>query len=134
VISAGAPVIADAVVTGHDRDAIGLLVFPSAEGCRGLCPHLPRDAPLAALLAESGVREHLAQALARHNQAAGGSSQRIARALLLAEPPSIDKGEITDKGYINQRAVLANRADPVERLYADPPGDEVIVVHEAAPA
>jgi feruloyl-CoA synthase len=134
VISAGAPVVADAVVTGHDRDAIGLLVFPNLEGCRGLCPHLPSDASLATVLADRAVREHLAQALARHNAAAGGSSHRVARALLLAEPPSIDKGEITDKGYINQRAVLANRAALVERLHADPPPAEVIVVRAAAPA
>ena len=57
---------------------------------------------------------------------AGGSSQRIARALLLDTPASIDKGEITDKGYLNQRAVLANRAALVERLYADAPDAAVI--------
>jgi feruloyl-CoA synthase len=127
LIAAGAPVIEDAVITGHDRDEIGLLIFPSLAGCRGLCPHLA-DAALAALIAEDGVRRALAAALARHNAGAGGSSHRIARALLLAEPPSIDKGEITDKGYINQRAVLTNRAALVERLYADPAAADIILV------
>jgi feruloyl-CoA synthase len=127
LIAAAAPVIEDAVITGHDRDEIGLLIFPSLAGCRGLCPHLA-DAPLAALIAEHSVRHALAAALARHNAGAGGSSHRVARALLLAEPPSIDKGEITDKGYINQRAVLTNRAALVERLYADPVAAEIILV------
>ena len=127
LIAACAPVIEDAVIAGHDRDEIGLLVFPSLAGCRGLCASLPRDAPLAALVAERAVRDALAAALARYNATAGGSSHRVARALLLAAPPSIDKGEITDKGYINQRAVLTHRAALVERLYADPPPPEVVL-------
>src|SRR5216683_249509 len=126
VIAAGAPVIEDAVIAGHDRDEIALLIFPSLAGCRGLCSHMPVDAPLKMLIAESAVREALSAGLARHNAQAGGSSHRIARALLLDRPASIDQGEITDKGYLNQRAVLANRAALVERLYADPPDAEVI--------
>jgi feruloyl-CoA synthase len=128
VIAAGAPVIEDAVVTGHDRDEIGLLVFPSLAGCRALCPHLGADATLAALVEETQVRAALQAGLRRHNATAGGSSHRIARALLMAEPPSIDKGEITDKGYINQRAVLTGRAALVEALHAEPPGAGVILV------
>jgi feruloyl-CoA synthase len=126
-IAAAAPVIEDAVVTGHDRDKIGLLVFPSLAGCRALCPELG-DAPLGLLVAAPAVRAAVAAGLRRHNAAAGGSSQRIAAAILLAEPPSIDKGEITDKGYINQRAVLSGRAGLVERLHADPAPDEVVVI------
>jgi feruloyl-CoA synthase len=128
VIAAGAPVIEDAVVTGHDRDEIGLLVFPSLAGCRALCPHLAPDAPLAALIAEGKVRDALAAGLVRYNAGAGGSSHRVARALLMDRPPSIDKGEITDKGYINQRAVLTNRAALVERLHAAVPAPEVLCV------
>jgi len=127
-IAAAAPVIADAVVTGHDRDTIGLLVFPSLAGCRGLCADLGADAPMDAAIAAPAVRHALQAGLARHNATAGGSSHRIARALLMAEPPSIDRSEITDKGYINQRAVLANRADLVQRLYADPPHPDVVVI------
>ena len=126
-IAAAAPVAEDAVVTGHDRDEIGLLIFPSLAGCRALCPHAAPDAPLAALIAEPLVRAALCAGLARHNETAGGSSQRIARALLMAEPPAIDRGEITDKGYINQRAVLEGRADLVALLHADPPGPAVVV-------
>ena len=62
--------------------------------------------------------------------AGGGSSTFAARALLTTEPPSIDAGEITDKGYINQRAVLERRAAIVERLYQNPPGDDVIVLED----
>jgi feruloyl-CoA synthase len=127
LIAACAPMVEDAVVTGHDRDEIGLLVFPSRAGCRGLCPRLPADAPLGAMIKEPAVRDALAVAVARHNAGAGGSSHRIARALLLDQPPSIDKGEITDKGYINQRAVLANRAALVERLYAEPVAADVVL-------
>jgi len=105
---------------------VGRLVFPSLAGCRSLCPHLPKDAPLAALIAEPAVRAALAQGLKRLNESSTHSSTRIARALLLAEPPSIDKGEITDKGYLNQRACLAHRGALEERLHADPPPPEAI--------
>jgi feruloyl-CoA synthase len=117
-IAACDPIVEDAVVTGHDRDEIGLMVFPSLAGCRALCPHLP-DAPLTVLVAETAVRDALAAGLARHNESAGGSSRRIARAIFLTAPPSIDRGEITDKGYLNQRAVLGNRRDIVDSLHGD---------------
>jgi feruloyl-CoA synthase len=127
-IAAGAPVIEDCVVAGHDRDEVTLLVFPSLAGCRTLCPHLPADATAANLLAERAVRAALAAGLGAHNARTRGSSMRIARALLVAEPPSIDANEITDKGYLNQRAVLERRAALVERLYAARPDGEVVVV------
>ena len=120
VISAAAPVLQDAVVTGHDRDEICIIGFPSLPGCRALCPDLAADATLAEVIARPEIRARLATGLARHNAENRGSSTRIARALLTAEPPVIDAGEITDKGYINQRAVLARRASEVERLYAEP--------------
>jgi feruloyl-CoA synthase len=126
VITAAAPVVEDAVVTGHDRDELGLLVFPSLAGCRALCPHLPADAPVEALVREPAVRDALAAGLARYNASAGGSSHKIVRALLLDRPPSIDRSELTDKGYINQRAVLTNRAALVERLHAASPPPEVL--------
>jgi feruloyl-CoA synthase len=128
VIAAASPVIEDAVIAGHDRDAIALLAFPSLAGCRGLCPHLGKDAAPAQLVAETAVREKLREGLRRHNQANPGTSMRIARVLFTTEPPSIDANEITDKGYINQRAVLTRRALLVERLYADPPDAEVVVI------
>ena len=128
VIAAGAPVIEDAVVTGHDRDEIGLLIFPSLAGLRSLCPELGADAKLDDMVAKPAVRKALADGLGRHNANVQGSSMRITRCVLLTEPPSIDANEITDKGYLNQRAVLTKRAALVERLYADPPAPDVIVI------
>ncbi|TXL78837.1 feruloyl-CoA synthase [Vineibacter terrae] len=127
-IAAAAPLIQDCVVTGQDRHEIGLLVFPNPAGCATLCPDAPPGAALAELIARPELRRHLADGLAVHNRAQSGSSLRIARALLLATPPGIDSNEITDKGYINQRAVLEHRAAEVERLHAETPGPEVIIV------
>ena len=126
VISAASPVLQDAVITGHDRDEIGVIGFPSLPGCRALCPDLGPDATLEDAIARPEIRQRLAEGLARHNAGNRGSSRRIARALLTAEPPAIDEGEITDKGYINQRAVLAGRALEVERLHAGTPDADVI--------
>lgn len=122
-LAAASPLIEDAVVTGHDRDEIGLLAFPNAAACRALCPDLPAEAPLAQVLAAPAVRDAVAAGLRRHNAGAGGSSGTVCRVLLLDEPPSIDGSEITDKGYINQRAVLTRRADAVVRLNDDTSGE-----------
>ncbi|RMH23113.1 MAG: feruloyl-CoA synthase [Acidobacteria bacterium] len=124
-IAAGEPVIQDAVVTGHDRGAVGLLVVPSLEGCRRVCGDDALE--LAELVRRPEVKEHLRAGLAAHNLAHPGSSRRIERALLMVEPPSIDAGEITDKGYLNQRAMRERRAALIERLYAGD-GDDVVVV------
>jgi feruloyl-CoA synthase len=124
-IAASEPVIQDCVVTGHDRDFIGLLAFPNLEACRGLCPGLAADAPAELVLADPGVRRALISGLARHNAEYPASSTRIRRVMLMETPARIDAGEITDKGYINQRAVLTERASAVERLYAG--GDPEIV-------
>ena len=86
------------------------------------------DADAATLVRHPAVAARLRDGLAAMNAAAGGSSGRIARALFLVEPPSVDGNEITDKGYLNQRAGLERRAADVERLYAEPPGDGVIVI------
>jgi feruloyl-CoA synthase len=126
-IAALAPVAQDVVVTGHDREEVGFLIFPNAAGCASLCPDLPKDTPLATLLADARVHERVAAGMRALAFEGGGSSTYATRALLLAEPPSIDAGEITDKGYINQRAVLARRADLVQRLYADPPAADVVL-------
>ncbi|HEY7238896.1 MAG TPA: feruloyl-CoA synthase [Burkholderiales bacterium] len=102
LIAAADPIVQDAVITGHDRAEVGALVFLSAA---------------ANALKADEVRAKLSQALAS-TKAEGGSSMHPARLLILAEPPSIDANEITDKGYLNQRAVLERRAALVERLYA----------------
>ncbi len=128
LIAAGAPVIEDAVITGHDRDELGLLIFPNLASIRALTSDLGSTASVAERLADRRVRRAVADGLARHNAQAQGSSMRVARCLLLAEPASIDASEITDKGYLNQRAVLSARAALVERLYADPTAPEVILI------
>lgn len=114
-----APVVEDAVVCGHDKEEVGLLAFASLKGCLSLCPDLPPETSLSQLVEDPRVRGHLSQALAKMNATGQGSASKIMRILLMSAPPSIDKGEITDKGYINQRGVLSNRADLVEALYGD---------------
>ena len=68
--------------------------------------------------------------MAKYNATHMGSATRIYRLMLMTTPPSIDANEITDKGYINQRAALDRRKNLVERLYGDEPGPEVIVLHK----
>jgi feruloyl-CoA synthase len=115
-IEALAPIAQDIVITGHDRDEIGFLIFPHSAGCRSLC-----DETIASekMLTDERVRVAVRAGLQRLKAAGGGSSTYATRALLLTEPPRIHTGEITDKGYINQRAVLEQRADWVARLYND---------------
>ncbi len=125
-ITACAPVVQDAVITGHDREEVGMLAFANPAGCLSLCKDLPPDTPLRVLMARHEVRQHLAKALAGLAGEATGSSGRITRALMMDEPPNIDANEITDKGYINQRAVLMRRSGLVDRLYADQADPEVI--------
>jgi len=117
-ISACPEIIQDAVITGHDRDDIGLLIIPNLAGIAKIAGLSP-DAPLAELLSHKMVRQRLRDDLAAYNAHNPASSMRIARVLLLAEPLNIDAGEVTDKGYVNQRAVLERRHDLVERLYSD---------------
>jgi feruloyl-CoA synthase len=123
-----APFVRDAVIAGVDRDDVGALIFPDIGACRSFCRELAADAPLAAVLAHPTLRDGLRQRLATLAAEAPGSSTHVARAILLEDPPSIDAHEMTDKGSINQRAVLANRAALVEKLYADPTGPEVIAI------
>jgi len=120
-----APVAQDIVVAGHDREDVGFLIFANHAGCRSLCPGLPADAPIETVLADSRVRDHVRKGLRQLRSEHGGSSQHAARALLMAEPPSIDANEITDKGYVNQRAVLTRRAALVQKLYG--PDDAAIL-------
>jgi feruloyl-CoA synthase len=116
VISQGAPYVQDAVVTGLNRHAIGLMVFPRLDNCLALSK-LPPGTPAAAILASEPVRAFFQQLLAVLNVNASGSSTRVERLLLLAEPPSIDAREQTDKGSINQAAVLNRRAALVDAMY-----------------
>ena len=129
VVALGFPCVHDAVVTGLGRDEVGLLIVPRLGEVRRLA-ELPDSLPAAQVLAHSIVRGFF-QDLADQLWAQGtGSANRPARLLLLAEPPSIDGGEITDKGSINQRAVLSRRAALVELLHEAADGHpDVITPH-----
>jgi feruloyl-CoA synthase len=127
VLAATSPVLQDAVVAGENRDFIGLMAWLNVAGCRTLIGE-GAAAAAAALARHPGVREHVRSELAQWNATHTGASQHITRAIILAEPPSIDGNEITDKGYINQRLALERRQADVERLFAEEPDDDVIVV------
>jgi feruloyl-CoA synthase len=114
-ISALAPLAQDIVVSGHGGNEVRFLVFPNVAACRALAG-LSDSASIDEVLRHNAVRTAIGQGLAKLKAQGGGSSTFATRALLLAEPPSVDGGEITDKGYINQRAVLARRAGLVAAL------------------
>jgi feruloyl-CoA synthase len=122
-----APYAKDVVIAGADRDDIRVLVFPDLEACRQLAPDLAQ-ASAAGLVNEPRVRDEFKRRLAAFAAAATGSSNRVVAAILLADLPSLDAGEITDKGSINQRAVLRCRAHLLADLYAKPTPPQVIAV------
>lgn len=107
LLDALAPWVADLAVTGHDRDELGALLFLT---------------PAGQALDPADLHAHLLAGLRAHNVANPANSHRIGRLWVLAEPPSLDAGETTDKGYLNQRRVLERRADAVARLYEGAPG------------
>jgi feruloyl-CoA synthase len=115
IIAAGAPFVQDAVITGLNLKEVGAMLFttPKVRDLAGL----PADAPLAEVLAHPKVLAHFQTVLNQLAAKATGSANRVARMLLLSEPPSIDKGEVTDKGSINQRAVLKHRDALVQALH-----------------
>jgi feruloyl-CoA synthase len=126
-IAAATPVVHDALVAGQDRPFIALLAWPNLHACRQMIGN--PEAGFADVVKHPAVIACLKRGLEVHNKSvAGVSSMRVARAMLMVEPPSIDGNELTDKGYINQRAGLERRAALVERLYADRPDQDVIVL------
>ncbi|MDA8110522.1 MAG: feruloyl-CoA synthase [Betaproteobacteria bacterium] len=127
IVALGAPCVQDVVIAGHDRREVGALVVPHLDSCRRLCPGLGPQATPGEVCAQPAVREFFQRLVDRLGHEAGASSQRVARALVLFEPLSIDAGEVTDKGSINQRAVLKARAALVDELYAAMPSARVIL-------
>jgi feruloyl-CoA synthase len=113
-----APYAKEVVIAGADRDYVGVLVFPDIDACRELSPE---PGSVTELLLRPEVRAKFQERLVRMAKDSTGSSNRIARAILLDVPPSIDAHELTDKGSISQRAVLDNRADVVDELYRGSP-------------
>ncbi|MBS0519791.1 MAG: AMP-binding protein [Proteobacteria bacterium] len=125
-IAAASPVLQDAVVCAPDHDYIGLLGFPNVAACRRIAGDGGNALSVAQLLEHPAVVETLKGGLARMNAEGRGSSMRVRRVILMEEPPSVDGHEITDKGYINQRATLQRRKALVERLYTG--GADVIEI------
>jgi feruloyl-CoA synthase len=118
--------LADALVAGLDKAYVGILGFPNVGACQACVGD--HDMAVDELVRHPKVLETLAEGLRFHNETNPGSSTRIKRALLMVEPPSVDKGELTDKGYINQSTALSRRADLVDKLYAETPGNDVVVL------
>jgi feruloyl-CoA synthase len=116
----------DAAIAGHDRDFVGALIFPAVEGCRTLCGPQASALSVREVLAHPAVRRQFRDLMGELASEYAGTSASIRRAILLDEPPSIDAHETTEKGSINQKAVLANRARLVELLFADPASEAVI--------
>ena len=124
-IAACAPLVRDVVIAGINRDEIAALVVLDPDGCRLLNSALP-SSDIAACARDGAVRRAFRQRLAAFQSTATGSSTRIARAMLLDTPLSIDRGEVTDKGSVNQRAVLDHRSELVEMLYSSQLAADVI--------
>ena len=116
IIAAGDPLVQDVVIAGINRSEIGVLFFMRIDACRAFAG-LPDNAPAHLVLGDASVRDFLQRLVDTLHSQGTGSATRVARALVLAEPPSIDRGEITDKGSINQSAVLRHRDSDVVRMY-----------------
>jgi feruloyl-CoA synthase len=132
LLSACGGILQDCVIAGHDREYVSAMAWLNSLTAAQLTEGQPSaDGSGLDLASDPGVRAYLAACLAALNQGAG-SSRQVARLMLLSDPPQLDAGEITDKGYINQRACLARRAADVAALYE--PADHPRVVLPAAPA
>jgi feruloyl-CoA synthase len=119
LLEACAPLVLEAVIAGHDRDHIGALLFLT---------------PGAKQLPPEQLAERLHAALVAYNASHAHGSERIARAMVVAEPLSLDEGETTDKAYTNQRRVLERRAAAVAALFSDRGGAEVWSCDQADPS
>ena len=119
VVAAASPYLQDVVIAGQDKPFIGVLAWPSQAGLAAVAGAPGEGSPIEKLSAV------VAEKLAAFNAGAGGSSRRVGRFVVMTDPPSIDAGEITDKGYVNQRATLTARQALVDAIYAEPPGPGV---------
>jgi feruloyl-CoA synthase len=123
-INAGTPYVQDVVIAGLDRAEVGLLIVPDFEKCRELACV---DGEGQKLFPSGGVRAFFQKLIDTLYAEGAGSTSRVARALVLDEPLSLARGEITDKGTVNQHAVLEHRAALVEQLYAPTPPPKVLL-------
>ncbi|RKQ88170.1 trans-feruloyl-CoA synthase [Solirubrobacter pauli] len=124
-LAAASPLLMDAVVCGHDRDYVGLLAWLNLGAAREIAEE--PDGELDALVGSPKIHAFVRERIRAYNEQHPGSSTRVERVVLLAEPPSLDANEITDKGYVNQRAALERRSAFVDGLFDAQPGAEVII-------
>jgi feruloyl-CoA synthase len=129
VVTSLGPVVQDAVIAGHDRDRVGVLAFANPAGCAQI-GNISPDTPSEELVKLPEVKAFLRNKVEEYNTQNPQNSTRIACLMLMADPPSIDADEITDKGYVNQLAVLSHRRDLVEKLYAADPDDTEVMHFE----
>jgi len=127
ILSRLAPFVRDVVVAGHDRDEVGILIFADLHACCALSGDSSSKAPAPSeILSHPNVRAHFQRLLDELAVESTGTSNRVTRAILVEEPPSLDAGEVTDKGSLNQRVVLDRRTVMVEELYAEPVSPRIL--------
>src|SRR5258705_996801 len=126
-VAACAPLVRDVVIAGINRDEVSALVILDLDGCRLINPTLAFD-DLPATAADPLIRDAFRERFFKFLATATGSSTRITRAILIDTPLSIDRGEVTDKGSINQRAVLDHRSSLIDELYSPTPAAHVITL------
>jgi len=132
ILSFFAPYARDVVITGHDRDDVGMMIFADVDACCALCPEMKHGAATAPeVLRHEVVQRKFRNLLNAFAAESTGSSNRVSRAILLEEQPSLDAREITDKGSLNQRAVLEHRAPLVEKLYSAQGADLIFRLEDA---
>jgi feruloyl-CoA synthase len=129
-IAACAPLLRDVVLAGINRDDLAAIGIPDADGCRSVVPHLPASASLDTVINDPVFMKTFRAKVKAFLATATGSSTRIPVATIFAGSLSIDKGEVTDKGSVNQRSFLEHHADLVEKLYADNPPSPIVTVHQ----
>jgi len=128
LLAALGDLVHDVAIAAPDRDFVAALIFPNADACRAACGDRSRDLPIVEVIRSPAITSRIRCALADVARSSTGLSTSVARAMLMAQPPSIDAHETTEKGSINQKAVLANRAALVDLLFAEPPSADVIEV------
>ncbi len=133
VIGHFAPLLTDVAVSGANRDEVAVLAFVDLERARAIATDVEASAAAPVVLASAALRRHLHGALQHLARSSSGSAARIARLVLLAEPPSLDAGEITDKGSLNPRAILRRRAALADDAHRTPPPPHVIALDEKEP-
>jgi feruloyl-CoA synthase len=122
-----APYVLDAAIAGHDRDDVAALILPNLAACRAKAG-LPEDAAVTGVVGHAAVRELFEQLLGSFAAQSEGSCSQIVRAILMADRPSLELGEITDKGSRNQLATVRNHDNLVQELFAKPPTGRVISI------